>query len=790
MTTEAPDPRNFKSWEDAFQYPVPVVRKLESQLRSSAGDNREKLRSLVGASYRSLLDTAETIIDMEVRMEHVESKLSRVGQNCNSRGLDRVTTNANKMDTHNRGRDLERYSFASQLSVLRNCPIVMMRLMKSDGSYLLIAKVLVISRLLHKALSQSTSKPPIVDQLRDRIGSVRRKLLRRIDRRLATTTGDLTALVESMCAYSLATSSTPTDVLRHFHLVRMEEVGNFLENTDALAENGIKALKLCIQTCLDTQSIFPRRLAESLAKLKVQPLVQDADVRALYELNLDVYYRWIGDEARNYTPWPRHDELQKTEAEKILHQWSKQSITTFLKGIKASLDQEQRLSEVASLRSDLIETWILSGSRMAGIKSANVLDDLRDTMNNQLENIVRARSQNLQQVVIELSKVLESGFSHNEEQGLSLWNIASTPMDLSNGAQAFKSAVLNIYQGRNEAVIKVASAFDHWMESVLEVKGIVKSMKEARWDDTFADDVDDLDDEFGDSKQTLLNDDDPRLLEDATQDALADALDSLGKSVGQIVARLNSGKEEDTVPRSVFVLRIVREIGDRIPKLRLQERSTPPPSPFKPGLLKPLHAVLATHIIRPALDSYQKSLVAGTKSKSRSYILWEGQPPLPAQPSPSTFRFLQDLVKSMGSQGSDLWAPSGVSILKSMVCDEIAAIFKAHLEAVKKSDMEQEKEVDPAADATTGGEEQQSEGKKDGPLPTSEEARGQRLKQALFDVLYVERFVGTSNTDGAINDLVENLDKDTGLDDVLMGRLKKNASDYWRKTYLMFALLA
>ena len=48
MTAEAPDPRTFKSWEDAFQYPVPVVRRLEQQLRSNADDNREKLRSLVG----------------------------------------------------------------------------------------------------------------------------------------------------------------------------------------------------------------------------------------------------------------------------------------------------------------------------------------------------------------------------------------------------------------------------------------------------------------------------------------------------------------------------------------------------------------------------------------------------------------------------------------------------------------------------------------------------------------------------------------------------------------------
>ena len=65
MATKAPDPRDFKSWEDAFQYPIPVVRKLEQQLRGNISENREKLRSLVGASYRDLLGTAECIIDMD-----------------------------------------------------------------------------------------------------------------------------------------------------------------------------------------------------------------------------------------------------------------------------------------------------------------------------------------------------------------------------------------------------------------------------------------------------------------------------------------------------------------------------------------------------------------------------------------------------------------------------------------------------------------------------------------------------------------------------------------------------
>lgn len=48
MATAAPDPRTFARWEDAFQYPVPVVRRLEQQLRNKADDNREKLRALVG----------------------------------------------------------------------------------------------------------------------------------------------------------------------------------------------------------------------------------------------------------------------------------------------------------------------------------------------------------------------------------------------------------------------------------------------------------------------------------------------------------------------------------------------------------------------------------------------------------------------------------------------------------------------------------------------------------------------------------------------------------------------
>ena len=58
MAAEAPDPKTFGSWEEAFQYPVPAVRGMERQLRRDIDSNREKLRTLVGYGTTSSYLTA------------------------------------------------------------------------------------------------------------------------------------------------------------------------------------------------------------------------------------------------------------------------------------------------------------------------------------------------------------------------------------------------------------------------------------------------------------------------------------------------------------------------------------------------------------------------------------------------------------------------------------------------------------------------------------------------------------------------------------------------------------
>lgn len=47
------------------------------------------------ASYRGLLGTAESIIEMNGQMHNLETHLAEIGQKCNTRLLEKKTTNFN-----------------------------------------------------------------------------------------------------------------------------------------------------------------------------------------------------------------------------------------------------------------------------------------------------------------------------------------------------------------------------------------------------------------------------------------------------------------------------------------------------------------------------------------------------------------------------------------------------------------------------------------------------------------------------------------------------------------------
>jgi len=93
MTSGDPDPTAFKEWQEAFQHPIPLTREFEKKLRSHAEENRQKLRTIVGASYRGLLGTADRILEMDAQMKVVDVNLGLVGQKSNSRAVERIFAN-------------------------------------------------------------------------------------------------------------------------------------------------------------------------------------------------------------------------------------------------------------------------------------------------------------------------------------------------------------------------------------------------------------------------------------------------------------------------------------------------------------------------------------------------------------------------------------------------------------------------------------------------------------------------------------------------------------------------
>ncbi|TKA64794.1 hypothetical protein B0A49_10257 [Cryomyces minteri] len=797
MATEAPDPKMFKSWEDAFQYPVPVVRRLEQQLRGDINENREKLRTLVGASYRDLLGTAERIIEMDEKMQQVEKSLAHIGRKCNSSALEKASLNYAQLDLHRTAQsNKERYVFASQLALLRSCPSVVSQILKKSSSTLLAAKVLVLARLLHKALSTSQERPPLVDSLRNQSASLRRKLLSRIDKCLSDVNADTSTLIENMCAFSLATSSTPTDVLKHFHHVRLEGIAAHFERQSNSQQHVLRALKLCIKTLRDTQAIFPREITKFLSRLKSQPLIKDPDIQGITDMNLDVHERWLANDVRDFTPWPRLDELQASETNKILKAWAKEAFNRFHQGVKTAISKEEDFKVVLDLRKGLFEAWLSTSRRVPGVDRTGILGDLRSTVNSQLLSIISARVRAVEDSTSIVAGTLAYWRTGVDGASLSLWDSSSTSIDLSDGAKGFKQLILHRSNGRNDSILKVVSTFERWISSVEYIRTLINGMKESKWDDELEDDADD---DLGlDSPKVLLSQDDPRFMEEGLKDALAKSFADLHKALEGAVSELGLAAQEG--PKATFLLRVIREFQARVP-----EGTSYSVQPFGLALVQPLHRMLATHVSAQPLLSFSTSLQRLFRSRyAPARALWEGNPTLPVQPSPTTFKLLLKLMDAMAASGSDLWTPNAVNVLKEVLQMEIcgrlhdliastkstsAKLVNGHRSVGEDQANSELTERQDRVEISNGHEEAISTEMSD----SKTLVRREQLTQLLFDVHYLNKAFhvarGITTNEAPFTLLVHVIKDDAKVGDAEEGRLEKSATEYWKRTHLLFALL-
>ena len=169
MAAIPPTPSTLQSWEEAFNHPLPVVRKLESQLRTHISENQTKLRSLVGTSYRDLLGTAERIIEMDSQMQQVEGNLAGIGRRCDYRVVERSRENSASLKKAGRQDQDKKLEVMARVKVLKGALEAVSRIVRKGGNALGAAKVLVLARLLHKSVSESENAPPLLAELKKKL---------------------------------------------------------------------------------------------------------------------------------------------------------------------------------------------------------------------------------------------------------------------------------------------------------------------------------------------------------------------------------------------------------------------------------------------------------------------------------------------------------------------------------------------------------------------------------------------------------------------------------------------
>lgn len=756
MAAIPPTPSTIRSWEEAFNHPLPVVRKLESQLRTQISENQNKLRSLVGTSYRDLLGTAERIIEMDSQMQSVEGNLAGIGRRCGYRVIERSRENSAGLKKVGRQGEDKKLEVMARVKVLKGALEAVSRIVRKGGNALGAAKVLVLARLLHKSVSESENAPPVLSELKKKLTGVRRKLLAHIERSLARATGDRTVLSNTMCAYAMITSSTPKDVLRHFLQVRYEQLESKAEtpNEDTI----LAMLDLYGKTLVDTRDLFPRRLAEALAQLSKAPLLRDDQVTSIEELNLDIYSRWIPDDIRTFTPWVRNDQLTASETNEGLKSWAKQAQASFVQALGECLQKQQDAQAVLSIRRNVLSKFLSVSSKLRNDDFTQSIKDLRSVFLVRLEDLA-AQSADLSGFAL---KSLNNVSLPSRDTQSSPWALATQSLNLNAGALAVRAAILDHRHGRDAAVKLEHDAFDRWTAQLNSHWDFVTSMRTAKWDDDLDFDLDDLDYEGDESLQDALSRNDAAKFEQKLRESTTQAF----KQAYGNVEKASSTQNE----QAAFFIRILRELDMRRSALRDRLSVTKDSKPFDhTTLISSLHSTLAEQANYVAFNDFSESL---RKPHNVAVSLWDGTPFLPTQPSPTTFRYLTALQTRMAEMGEDIWSACAVEAVRKHACEGLVKVLDAYPPEQEPRSTEGEESGDADAEAEKSAEH-------------SKNVRVQRL----FDALYLSSAFATTSRD-ALGDVLSALQEAAGVDKAAEQRMTKSANEYWKRTSLLFGLLA
>lgn len=819
-------------------YSLPQIRAIHKSLHVEIDEKASRLRTQVGSSYRDLLGTADTIVQMRKDNDAVQGVLGRMGGRCGRGVVGSKVTGLSSFEESTKELSDGNMGVIARARLLEACGLVAGRVLKGPGAgnlalsrgdiVVLASKVLVLSRLLVKSLGEDETVDEdtgqVIEAAKKSLGGLRRRLLRNIEGLMekAGETVKQQDVLKALCAYSLATSSGARDVVNHFLRVRGSAMAMAFEVEDNERQRGtadvLKCLSLYTKTLLDVQALVPFKLSDALSNLKNSPLLADASLQKLEGLRLDVYERWCGDDIQFFTPFIRHDDLEGPQAREMLFGWAKEGGELLVEGLKKTMERMMEFKTITELRTSVLQLWIHEGGKARGFDPSEMLDDLRGAINGHMLHVLEIKVNKLHLIGSEVSATLDSWQDGVTDQSVELWDVRSFDIDLINGADHFLQELIARLHGRNDSVSKAFNGFQSWRHIIDEVDEVVEQLRRQRWDN----DIDEIEDEATiEARQGLLSRDDPRMMHEKLDTTLAKAFKDLDEKLTSLwqarAEASNSGKV------AMYLLRILRDVRQGLPKLDTVKG-------FGLAMVPSLHEKLAVTVAAKPLETFAGKALTQKVVVGRP--LWEGSPELPTQPSPRTFRLLRDISTDMGDAGMDLWSGVAVGVMKQhlrkQLCEKWLEAVAANDSEVTNGETDDKKAEAPAKESSvmaegqrvenegeSSGEEkgEKSPGEKNGegeedteetpnqeakPAPAAEtedlvQQRRDLFIQWLFDVSLLRCYLDTlpegKNSD--FDSLEERLYERTGLESSdARQRITKMSQDHHKKTSLLFGLLS
>ena len=586
-------------------------------------------------------------------------------------------------------------------------------------------------------------------------------------------------------------------------------------------ENMSAVLRLHIQTLRDTTAVAPGQLSSALQSMKTVPIFKSQDLLRLEGLNLDLHERGIGDDIKSFTPYVRHDDLDRQKVDQMLKQWANTAIKSFFERLKSKIQDIQDTTQVMTLRVEILELWLSQHQHSQAVNSAEVLDGLREVFNEQAVLLNQRTCRSLNDIGEHVVSTIQSWQPGITDALPSLWSLGTASVGADSGGKSFRTKVVDLSTGKIVAIQRLVSAYDAWLRNIHNLENIIKGAKAHRWADAIDEADDDEDDnELVENKQLLLSGDDPQTLEEALGHDLQSVFASFANTLSSI--DLDSSSQAS---QSAFLVRMWRHIRRNLPAtLPRQDLGRDEiPKLFKHLARVTLNTPLEICSLR--LDRIDRSAAFPARA------LWEGEPEMPVLPSPWCHRLLLDVVQSMAGYGVDIWSAEAVKALKAGLRGKLAALLttksdevdavagsqhvngnvngdskaKENGDAVIGADIDSTSDGAPDVDELDTHDEdaQESATIKSNDRPINGIASNapdplvleSKKAQRLFDIVYLDSATNIKtkaeehDTVNELANIQDSMLKAMNIEDKAVEQIRNNAAEYWGRTSLLFGLL-